>query len=212
MLNNDGVKKATYGAPRQILANVEFQYSVGCRVPKTMGVSANGRTLVKAGTPVFIDLGVRDTLPVAEPGAVEETATGSVVTGAAITKVEVVAATFKTAVSNTAGTYKFKATVAEGTTTWKLGNDTVTLNTYGITVTGTVANNDEIQVIFTASGTVTANAVLLHDVDVTDAAVGGTKNGTALLWGFVNINRLDSDVQALVTAGTKIGDVQFLNA
>lgn len=212
MLNNDGVKKATYGAPKQILANVEFQYSVGCRVPKTMGVSANGRTLVKAGTPVFIDLGVRDTLPVAEPGAVEETATGSVVTGEAITKVEVVAATFKTAVSNTAGTYKFKATVAEDTTTWSLGTDTVTLNTYGITVTGTVANNDEIQVVFTASGTVTANAVLLHDVDVTDAAVGGAKNGTALLWGFVNINRLDSDVQAMVTAGTKIGDVQFLNA
>ena len=214
MLNNDGIKKSIYGAPKQILANVEFQYSVGCRVPKSMGVSASGRTLVKAGTPVFIDLGVRDTLPVAEPGAVEETATGSVVTGEAITKVQVVAATFKTAVSNTSGTYKFKATVVAdpASTTWKLGNDTVDLTTYGITVTGTVANNDEIQVVFTASGTITANAVLLHDVDVTDAAVGGAKNGTALLWGFVNINRLDSDVQAMVTAGTKIGDVQFLNA
>lgn len=128
MLNNDGVKKATYGAPKQILANVEFQYSVGCRVPKTMGVSVNGRTLVKAGTPIKIDLGNLQTVaqaPAADPAVV-------------------------------------------------------------------------------------ANAVLLHDVDVTDAAVGGAKNGTALLWGFVNINRLDSDVQAKVTAGTKIGDVQFL--
>ena len=39
----------------------------------------------------------------------------------------------------------------------------------------------------------------------------GNKNGTALLFGFVNINRLDTDVKALVTAGTKVGDVQFLN-
>lgn len=207
MFNKDGVTKTTYGAPVQILANVELQYSMGCRVPQSLGTDVSGvGKIVKAGTPVFIDLGSRDAVPVAAPGSVTETATGSVVTGAGITKVEVVAATFKTAVSNTAGTYKFKATVADDTTTWKLGNDTVTLNTYGITVTGTVANNDEIQVVFTASGTVTANAVLLHNVDVT----GGTKNGTALLFGFVNYNRLEADVQALVTPGTKIGDVQIV--
>lgn len=207
MFNRDGIKSTTYGAPVQILANVELQYSMGCRVPQSLGTDVSGvGKIAKAGTPVFIDLGSREAVPVAAPGVVTETATGSVVTGADITKVEVVAATFKTAVSNTAGTYNFKATVAEGTTTWKLGNDTVTLNTYGITVTGTVANNDEIQVVFTASGTVSANAVLLHNVNVTD----GTKNGTALLFGFVNYNRLESDVQALVTPGTKIGDVQIV--
>lgn len=207
MFNRDGVKNTKYGAPVQILANVELQYSMGCRVPQSLGTDVAGvGKIAKAGTPVFLNLAARDTVPVVEPGAVTETATGSVVTGAGITKVEVVAATFKTAVSNTSGTYKFKATVAEGTTTWKLGNDTVTLNTYGITVTGTVANNDEIQVVFTASGTVNANAVLLHNVDVTD----GTKNGTALLFGFVNYNRLESDVQELVTPGTKIGDVQIV--
>lgn len=133
MLNNDGVKRATLGAPKQILANVEFQYSVGCRVPKTMGVSVNGRTLVKAGTPIKIDLS--DLQVVAEEPA--------------------------------------------------------------------EASGDDPAVV--------ANAVLLHDVDVTDAVEGGAKNGTALLWGFVNINRLDEDVQALVEAGTKVGDVQFLN-
>lgn len=207
MFNRDGIKSTTYGAPVQILANVELQYSMGCRVPQSLGTDVAGvGKIAKAGTPVFIDLGSREAVPVVAPGAVTETATGSVVTGAGITKVEVVAATFKTAVSNTSGTYKFKAAVAEGTTTWKLGDDTVTLNTYGITVTGTVANNDEIQVVFTASGTVSANAVLLHNVDVT----AGTKNGTALLFGFVNYNRLESDVQALVTPGTKIGDVQIV--
>lgn len=207
MFNRDGVKNTKYGAPVQILANVELQYSMGCRVPQSIGTDVVGvGKIAKAGTPVFLNLATRDIVPVVKPGAVTETATGSVIIGASITKVEVVAATFKTAVSNTAGIYKFKATVDNSTTTWKLGEDTVTLNTYGITVTGTVANNDEIQVVFTASGTATANAVLLHNVDVTD----GTKNGTALLFGFVNYNRLESDVQALVTPGTKIGDVQIV--
>lgn len=132
MLNNDGIKTSSYGAPKQILMNVEFQLSVGCRVPKTMGTSVGARTIVKAGTPIFIDFS--DLQEVAQAPA-----------------------------------------EAEGT-----------------------------------SAAVVANAVLLHDVDVTDAASGGSKNGTALIFGFVNVNRLDSDVQALVTPGTKIGDVQFI--
>lgn len=51
------------------------------------------------------------------------------------------------------------------------------------------------------------NAVLLHDVDVTS----GDANGTALLFGFVNINRLESDVASKVKAGT-FGSVTFLKA
>lgn len=39
------------------------------------------------------------------------------------------------------------------------------------------------------------NAVLLHDVDVTD----GNANGTALIFGFVNVNRIDSATQSLIT-------------
>lgn len=59
------------------------------------------------------------------------------------------------------------------------------------------------------SGKTDANAVLLHNVDVTD----GNNNGTALIWGFVNINRLETDVQAKVTAGNNtIGQVTFLRA
>ena len=54
--------------------------------------------------------------------------------------------------------------------------------------------------------TTTPNAVLLHDVDVTS----GNNNGTALICGYVNINRLDTAVQTRVVAGTKIGDVQFI--
>ena len=54
-----------------------------------------------------------------------------------------------------------------------------------------------------------ANAVLLHDVEVTS----GSHNGTALIFGFVNINRLASDVKAKVTAGINtVGAVSFIKA
>lgn len=39
------------------------------------------------------------------------------------------------------------------------------------------------------------NAVLLHDVDATKA----NANGTALIFGFVNLNRIDSGVQGKIT-------------
>lgn len=40
------------------------------------------------------------------------------------------------------------------------------------------------------------NAVLLHDVDARSA----NANGTALIFGFVNLNRVDSGVQGKITA------------
>lgn len=45
-----------------------------------------------------------------------------------------------------------------------------------------------------ANGSTAMNAVLLHDVDVT----AGKANGTALIFGFVNVNRCDPDVQSLI--------------
>lgn len=61
----------------------------------------------------------------------------------------------------------------------------------------------------TASGTTASdmNAVLLHDVDVTD----GNANGTALIFGFVNLNRVDTTTAAKLKAGT-FGLVTFLKA
>lgn len=47
-------------------------------------------------------------------------------------------------------------------------------------------------------GTNAMNAVLLHDVDVTS----GNANGTALVFGFVNLNRVDADVVTLITIAT----------
>ena len=58
-----------------------------------------------------------------------------------------------------------------------------------------------------ASGS--AAGLLLHDVDVTD----GHANGTLLIWGFVNLNRIDSTTQGLLTTGIQedlAGRVYFL--
>ena len=46
-----------------------------------------------------------------------------------------------------------------------------------------------------ADATTPMNAVLLHDVDVTR----GNANGTALIFGFVNVNRVDADVATAIT-------------
>lgn len=47
-----------------------------------------------------------------------------------------------------------------------------------------------------------ATGVLLHDVDVTD----GDTNGTLLIWGFVDLNKIDTITAALLTA-TRQGEM-----
>lgn len=114
MLNRSGVSKTTLTAPKQILANVELQSSVGCIVPQSLGVTVGTNKIAKAGTPIKIDL----------------------------------------------------------------------MNLQ------TVAQK--------ADGANAMNAVLLHDVDVT----AGNANGTALIFGFVNVNRVEADVAAAISAAT----------
>lgn len=122
MLNRSGVSKNTYGATKQILANVELQSSVGCIVPQSLGVAVGAKKIAKAGTPIQIDL----------------------------------------------------------------------LNLQ------TVAKK--------ADATTALNAVLLHDVDVT----AGNANGTALVFGFVNVNRVDADVAAAITTAAGAADKSHL--
>ena len=56
MLNRSGISKTTMTAPRQILANVELQSSVGCIVPQALGVEVGSKKIAKAGTPIKVDL------------------------------------------------------------------------------------------------------------------------------------------------------------
>lgn len=59
--------------------------------------------------------------------------------------------------------------------------------------------------------TIQANAVLLHDVDLSH----GQTNGTALLFGFVNLSRIDSTTKELIgsnyTSTDMVGGVKFIN-
>ena len=57
--------------------------------------------------------------------------------------------------------------------------------------------------------TAPAVGVLLHDVDITD----NNANGTLLIWGFVNLDRLDSATASKITATRKTelaGRIWFL--
>lgn len=210
MLNKDGVSKVTYGAPRQILANVDLQASVGCIVSQELGVEVGSRKIAKAGTPIAVDFENLQNVVAASQEAVSESATADIGESTGITAASVTASTFGTKVGKIGGTYKFSASEVDSSIVWKLNGETVTLAQYGITPTGTAVDGDTIDVEYVAAKAgIDANAVLLHDVDVTS----GNANGTALYFGAVNINRLDTDVQALVTAGVNtIGSVTFLKA
>lgn len=86
-------------------------------------------------------------------------------------------------------------------------NVTANGKTYKIAKAGTPININlkNINAAVTAT-TTTCNAVLLHNVDVTD----GAANGTALVWGFVNENRCESDVVTKLDAITDSGMVTLL--
>lgn len=61
----------------------------------------------------------------------------------------------------------------------------------------------------TTEGVSNAVGVLLHDVDVT----AGAENGTLLIFGFVDLNKVDATTAALITAAVKTalkGGVTFL--
>lgn len=203
MLNRDGITKKSYVNVRQILANVDLQSSVGCIVPQSLvpEADANGKKIAKAGTPININLSNLQAAVRAVSGTSSEESATATVTGTGITAASVVAATFGSKVGSAAGSYEFVAAVDLEATTWKLGSQTVELNTYGITATGTAADGDKITVVYTpTTATVPINAVLLHDVDVTS----GNANGTALLFGFVNVNRVDSDVATAIATAQAI--------
>ena len=61
----------------------------------------------------------------------------------------------------------------------------------------------------TTEGVSNAVGVLLHDVDVT----AGAENGTLLIFGFVDLNKVDTATAALITSDVKTalkGGVTFL--
>lgn len=94
--------------------------------------------------------------------------------------------------------------VAQGTT--KEDSEGRKIIKAGTPLTG---NLDARTTAFTQATGEDAVGVLLHDVDVTK----GNANGTLLIFGFVNTNRLDGATKALITAEVKSalkGGVTFI--
>lgn len=48
--------------------------------------------------------------------------------------------------------------------------------------------------------TANAKGILLHDVDVTGLTSGATKNAQVVVSGFIDVSKVDSDVQAMLTS------------
>lgn len=238
MLNKTGITKVTGAAPVQILFNVQNQMSVGIKVDDAVDYQTiNGRKIVKAGTPLTGDLKDRATaftkgisggtkgvftLQITTAFAADEKLTidGIDYTCAATEDVSakkfagVNAAAQITSLLKMVTTDDYDVAAVSGATD-KLGFTQKTpdaSDTSGPTVsktssTGAIGSVTEV----TTPVDPTANAVgiLLHDVDVTD----GDANGSLLIWGFVNIDRIDATTQGMISSALETalaGRIWFL--
>lgn len=196
---------------KQILFCTDPQVSVGIIVDDADVVAGDdGRKIVKAGTPMYgslLDRATPFTITGSDtdPSVVTVIGNSSTPQSVGITAATVTAATFATKVNNVGGTYAvtYKSLSAGSSDGWDLWGGSmdapivtdITLSDYGVVVTGTPAEDDYVEITLTAGVDDKATGVLLHDVDVT----AGDNNGTLLIFGFVNINRLDADVQTAIT-------------
>ena len=237
MLNRDGIKRTSYAAPVQILANVGLQASVGCIVDDAVvaNADANGKKIAKAGTPIVVDFSNRQNAASAPVGPTLGVFTVQITTafandesitieGVTYTKKATESVADKqfsganaaaqiTSLLKMVETEKYDVAAVSGATD-KLGFTQKTVDasdTTGPTVTKTSSTGaiGSVTKTATADAGTTANAVLLHDVDVTS----GDANGTALYFGVVNMNRLDAETRAKVVVGINtIGAVSFIYA
>lgn len=119
-LNQGGITKTTGYAEKQILSAPELAYILPCKLANTgVTAGADGRKIIKAGTPISGSLEARDTAFV---------------------------------------------------------------------------------VASTTNGTSNATGITIHDVDVTS----GTKNAQVCAFGFLDMNKVDSDVAALHTTAARL--------
>lgn len=221
MLNHSGIENLTLGAPAQILANVDLQASIGCIVAQSLGVTQDdGKKIAYAGTPLSINPADRTAAAVAAGTKTPAAWAFAITTAfaadevltvdgvnytckaaesvaskqfAGTTAAEQAASLLKMLASDT---YVFAAGTAAGQiiATQKTASSTETAIVVSKTAsTGAFSAVEKVASYSEAAG----NALLLHDVDVTN----GAANGTALIFGFVNWNLLNSAIQSSVNTG-----------
>ena len=235
MLNKTGITKTTAVGPNQILMFTDPQVSASIMVNNTnVDAGSDGKKIIKAGTPIYGDLtnrgsaftkattssGTKGTWTVEITTAFDTDETivinGVTYTCGATASAEnkvfagvdaaAQALSLKTIVSDA----KFTLTNASAviTFTQKLADSTGAAPTV-TTTASTGAIGDVTAGTSPVDGTNNAVGVLLHDVDVT----AGNANATLLIFGFVDLDKLDTATATSITGAVKAalkGAVTFL--
>ena len=221
MLNHSGIENLTLGAPAQILANVEMQASIGCVVAQSLGIDqADGKKIAYAGTPISINPADRTAAAIAAGTKTPAAWAFAITTAFAADEVLTVdSVNYTCKATENVGSKQFAGTTAaeQATSLLKmLASDTYAFSagaeTAQIIATQKTASSTETAVVVSKTASTGAfsavekvasyaeaagNALLLHDVDVTS----GAANGTALIFGIVNWNLINSAIQASVNTG-----------
>ena len=228
LINQGGVRSVSAVNDRQILFDVKMQTAVSVIVSNAgLSADSDGKKILKAGTPIAGDLTNRDgstfaqavTSTTAVKGVYEVTISTAFANDEVIT-IEGVAYT-KKATESVANKQFEGTTAAEQVTsllkmittadfvvtgsaaklifTQKVAQSNNPPSVSKTSSTGVISAVVETTQAVTGAGGSNAVGVLLHDADVT----AGNQNATCLIFGFVNLNRLESATQALVTADVK---------
>lgn len=238
MLNQTGIHKVTGAAPVQILFNVQNQMAVSVKVDDAVTYQTiDGRKIVKAGTPLTGDLANRaSAFTLGVSAGTKGVFTLQITTAFANDEVLTIAGVnYTKKATESVADKQFSGSTAAEQVTSLLKMVTTTLYTVAavsgaadkIGFTQKVANASDTsgptvsktsstgaigsvtKVTDPVNGSANAVGILLHDVDVTD----GDANGSLLIWGFVNIDRIDSTTQTLISSALKTalaGKIWFL--
>lgn len=233
MLNQTGVVTVSGGTRKIILVDEKNSTAISCKVANTgVDADANGKKIVKAGTPLngnFEDRATAFTKAVTTSGTkgtwtVEITTAFATDEKITIDGVDYVCKAtesvddnyFAGASASAQATSlakmafaRFTATASSGviTFTQKVADSTGTAPVVSKTAT-TGAIGDVTAGTSPVDGTNNANCILLHEVDVTN----GTQNAQAVIFGTFDLNKFEEDVVALVTNQVKqnLKMIQFI--
>ena len=221
MLNQSIISTESGATRKTILVDELNSTAFSCMVANT-GVDADtdGKKIVKAGTPIAGSLEARGTaytkattssgtkgtwtLQITTAFAADETITIDGVTytckatesvddkefagdsaGAQAASLKKMIESDKFDVTVSTDTLTFTQKVADAAGTGPVATKTATTGAIGDVTAGTSP----------VDGTNNATGILLHDVDVTS----GTQNAQVVVFGFIDMNKLDADVQTLIT-------------
>lgn len=234
MLNQTEFRTVSGTTRKIILVDEKNSTAVSCKVANTgVDADANGKKIVKAGTPLNGDLTDRGTAftKATTTSGTKGTWTVEITTAfAADEKISINGVEYTKGATQSKADKVFAGSSAteQATSLVAVVEDpkfTLTNSSGVITFTQKVADSAGAAPVVTESaatgvigdvtdgtaavdGTNNANCLLLHEVDVTN----GTQNAQAVIFGTIDLNKLDEDVQALITASAKAGMkmIQFI--